>query len=927
MKYLLTIFILLASLSASAGTYYIDYATGSDANPGTKVSPWKRAPSMNGFTGTYSHSAGDRLIFKGGVTWPNAAFQMHVTSGGSSTNVLDYYGVDTTWFSGGSWTRPLFDFQSTIIGTGNGNASAGVYFDAASFIMFDSIELANLRSVPAAVGPFSILFNSTQNWVIVTNCVVRDWAMTSLSPGQDSVDMGGIGKVTGNSSNLVVTGCLIHQDNTAMKVGCAIRNMDQAINTEVRNTTQGFLGGNTTAIVQNCNIHDFSVRSDPNSHCNAIEVFQSITASGNLIHDLADFVSPCTVQPHTGSDTNYVFNNIFWNCGQNPIQAQDSTSQSYWYIWNNTIDYDGWCIRTTGTSPNTVQLRNNQFLSLQNPAYSITATSLTDDHNLTMTPSGGAVLGYTVANQFAPVSVTSPTVGKGATIPQVTTDIRGNARTTPYDIGAYQFTSAGGSPGTITWSVSDYPTTETSGTVVVTAVRSGGTTGTVTANYATSNGTATAGHDYSSVSGQFSWADGASGARSAAVFILNSGDTATTNRVFNVTLSGVTGGATITGRNPATVTISMTRPTGTVQWSTSPYGTTENSGSVTLTATRVGGTNGAISIPYTTVNGSAVAGHDYTATSGTLSFADGSAASVNVSVPILFSGDTALTNRSFTVVMSGAPLGTPSTATVNITMNPPQPTGNLQIFASPVNTTEASASVAVIVQRFGGSSGAVGVSFATANGTAIAGHDYNAQSGTLTWANGDAGNKSIVITQINSGDTSNTSRQFIVSLSQPTGGAGLGNATAVVVIAMTPPPASSGGQLGFSASSYATASTAGSVTITVNALGSTNTARTVHYSTTPGTALPGTDYTSTSGTLSWASNDNTSKTFAVPLINPGAVGGGPRSFTVKLDTPTGGANLAVAQAAVSITETPITGVQINLKLSGSNIIGGSVRFN
>ena len=78
-------------VNASGGTYYIDYTTGLDSNSGTsKSTPWKRCPGMVGFGGTYSHSAGDRFIFKGGVTWPRSVFQFHITNSGASGNP-DYY--------------------------------------------------------------------------------------------------------------------------------------------------------------------------------------------------------------------------------------------------------------------------------------------------------------------------------------------------------------------------------------------------------------------------------------------------------------------------------------------------------------------------------------------------------------------------------------------------------------------------------------------------------------------------------------------------------------------------------------------------------------------------------------------------------------------------------------------------------------------
>src|SRR5674536_23253 len=72
--FILTCFLfLLHAAPVLSATYYIDYNAANDSANGTTTStPWKRSPGMVGFTGRYSHSAGDIFVFKGGVTWPAA---------------------------------------------------------------------------------------------------------------------------------------------------------------------------------------------------------------------------------------------------------------------------------------------------------------------------------------------------------------------------------------------------------------------------------------------------------------------------------------------------------------------------------------------------------------------------------------------------------------------------------------------------------------------------------------------------------------------------------------------------------------------------------------------------------------------------------------------------------------------------------------
>jgi hypothetical protein len=73
------------------------------------------------------------------------------------------------------------------------------------------------------------------------------------------------------------------------------------------------------------------------------------------------------------------------------------------------------------------------------------------------------------------------------------------------------------------------------------------------------------------------------------------------------------------------------------------------------------------------------------------------------------------------------------------------------------------------------------VSFATSNGTATAGNDYTALNQTVSFADGDATNKIVAIPIID--DTAVEGNETVnLTLSNPTGGAALGTATAVLTI-------------------------------------------------------------------------------------------------------------------------------------------------
>jgi ribosomal protein L35AE/L33A len=249
---------------------------------------------------------------------------------------------------------------------------------------------------------------------------------------------------------------------------------------------------------------------------------------------------------------------------------------------------------------------------------------------------------------------------------------------------------------------------------------------------------------------------------------------------------GVTYGANVRGGVAGcTLNPSPAGSPGTLQLSSSTYSVNENGTSVTITATRTGGSAGAASVNYTTSNGTATAGSDYTSTSGTLSWADGDSADKTFTVNI--TNDTAVEgNEDFNVTLSGASgasLGTPNSATVTIMDDDATSAGTLQYSSSTYSVNENGTFVTITVTRVGGSSGAVGVSYSTSDGTATAGSDYTSASGSLSWADGDTADKTFTVNITDDG-TVEGNETFNTALSSPTGGASLGtpNTSTVTIV-------------------------------------------------------------------------------------------------------------------------------------------------
>ena len=77
----------------------------------------------------------------------------------------------------------------------------------------------------------------------------------------------------------------------------------------------------------------------------------------------------------------------------------------------------------------------------------------------------------------------------------------------------------------------------------------------------------------------------------------------------------------------------------------------------------------------------------------------------------------------------------------------------------------------ITVSRVNGSTGAVSVSYVTADGTAVHAVDYRAQAGTLAWADGDTTDKTFDVPLIDHHLTTGAVVSLSLTLSAPTGGA------------------------------------------------------------------------------------------------------------------------------------------------------------
>ncbi|NJO18474.1 MAG: choice-of-anchor D domain-containing protein [Thioploca sp.] len=95
--------------------------------------------------------------------------------------------------------------------------------------------------------------------------------------------------------------------------------------------------------------------------------------------------------------------------------------------------------------------------------------------------------------------------------------------------------------------------------------------------------------------------------------------------------------------------------------------------------------------------------------------------------------------------------------------------GTAQFSASHYEVTAEKATVGVIVKRAGGTDGTLTVNYATQDDTAKADQDYVVAKGSLTWADGESDDKSIIITLLDNPMITDAEKVFAIQLTDASG--------------------------------------------------------------------------------------------------------------------------------------------------------------
>ena len=284
MKTRLIIFALFLVQQIQAATYYVDFATGNNANNGTSTStPWQHEPGDVNATGVSDGttlSAGDTVKFKGGVVYLGGVICNRSGSFGSPITYDGNYAGD--WGTG----KAIIDREYLINGVGI--AASG----ARGHLVIKNFEIRNVggwaddatNALSAAAGTYTnttpavgtaIDFSTVSGH---TNIYVSDiyahrlggWRNTA---GWTAATVSGGAIFFKNSGLITITNC----EMTKMQVALGLYSQSGNYTTDI-------------LIVSN-NIHNYITWGMDLAQQTDFSVIQNVNIRGNRIHDYAEFVS------------------------------------------------------------------------------------------------------------------------------------------------------------------------------------------------------------------------------------------------------------------------------------------------------------------------------------------------------------------------------------------------------------------------------------------------------------------------------------------------------------------------------------------------------------------------------------------------------------------------------------------------------------
>ena len=405
-------------------------------------------------------------------------------------------------------------------------------------------------------------------------------------------------------------------------------------------------------------------------------------------------------------------------------------------------------------------------------------------------------------------------------------------------------------------SIADVSGNETAGNRQFTVTLSAASGLAVTVNYATSDGTATAGADYTASNGTLTIAAGATtatfnvGVLADSIDEANETATLTLSSASNATISDATATLTITNDDPPSVDFNATSSNG-----------SESISSKALTVDLSAASGLDVTVNYAITGTATGSGTDFTLANGTLTISAGDTSGTITIASII--NDTLDENNETVIVTLSSPgnasLGSDDAHTYTINDNDDSSIPSLSIADVSGNETAGNRQFTVTLSAVTGQD--VTVNYATSDGTATAGADYTAISATqLTIA---AGATTATFNVGVLADTLDEANETVTLTLSSASNATISDATATLTITdddATP-------SVDFNATSSNGAESASSKALTVDLSAAAGRDVTVNYAITGTATGSGTDFTLANGTLTISAGDTSGTITIASIIN------------------------------------------------------------
>jgi len=461
-----TLLLILLSVSpAFATSYYVDYSTGADSNAGTKLAPFKNIPQSVACTSACataggSLTAGDQVILKGGVTWPMNTMGCILLARSGSSSADIYYGVDVTWYTGASWTRPILTGNGVTTGTCAGSSTVHNVFivgNGGDYVTVDNWEFTDQLMTAGTGEDDTINFYGTFLDFTIENSFFHGWTLTGSGSGSDTGLL--VYYSPGNTfpRRFIVTGNVfdgydttqVQADPTCASACLGSVNAFYGFATEfsknvVRNVSNGAIG--QINFVHDNLFENIRLSIDNTSHENAFEnnsgcnarIYNNVIRNNSISTSIVNLwdaavgtAGGCT------SGTDYVFNNLVYNTSNANIvdlgtvegcPGSCPTPFGTTVSFNNTVEagpngtpaglYTPGDLHSTGAQANNVHLISSTATPFQQ------GTSGANCPQTNCTLSANRVEPYSVdcttngycptqTWPFSPTAGASPTVGNG----------------------------------------------------------------------------------------------------------------------------------------------------------------------------------------------------------------------------------------------------------------------------------------------------------------------------------------------------------------------------------------------------------------------------------------------------------------------------------------------------------------------------------